>query len=467
MQMTSSIRALVTLGVGAIIWFIPTPHGLTQQAWHVFAITAATILGFIVRPLPMGAMALCGITFAGITNTLKLDQILSGFSNSSIWLIVAAFCFTRGFIKTGLGRRIAYTIMRKIGHNSLLLGYSLSLSDMILAVTTPSSTARAGGILYPIIRGLSTVFDSEPGPSSRRIGAFLLMTIYQVETTTCAMFMTAMAGNPFMVSVAKGFGINLTWGSWALAAILPGLVSLAVVPLFLYIVYPPEVKRTPQARELANAELRKLGPTSAQEKYLLIIMAGTLVLWSTAQFHSIDATRVALCAVIAMLLGKVLDWNDVIRESGAWDTMIWMGSLITLAGQLNATGFIPWFSQMVAGAFTGIDWVTTMALLLVVYMYTQYFFASATAHAVAMYGIFIGVGLAAGAPPLLMALSLAFVANNCFGLTHYSCGYGPIYFGAGFFSLGTLWSLGFYVSVINLIIWVGLGSVWWKILGLW
>lgn len=162
----------IVVGVG--IWFTPVPDGLKPQARHLFAIFAGTILGFILQPLPIGALSIISIVVAGLTNTLKINEGLSGFSNAAIWLIVAAFLFSRGFIKTGLGKRIAYSLIKAVGSSSLKLSYALVLSDLILSPATPSNTARAGGVIFPITKSLASAFGSEPGSTARKIGAYLI-----------------------------------------------------------------------------------------------------------------------------------------------------------------------------------------------------------------------------------------------------------------------------------------------------
>jgi DASS family divalent anion:Na+ symporter len=144
-----------------------------------------------------------------------------------------------------------------------------------------------------------------------------------------------------------------------------------------------------------------------------------------------------------------------------------MGALVGLADYLSKLGFIPWFAKTMAASIVGIPWLQAFIVLTVVYLYAHYAFASLTAHITAMYPAFIAVAVAAGAPPYLVALALAFMSNLCMSLTHYAAGPSPIYFGAGYVDQNTWWRLGFMVSVINLIIWVGLGSMWWKVLGLW
>jgi len=462
------IRGLIVLLVGAAIWFSPIPMGLKPQAWHLFAIFAATILGFILQPLPIGALALIAVTFTALSGTLKVSEALSGYSNGTIWLIVSAFLFAKGFIKTGLGKRIAYTLMRSLGDSTLKLGYAMVLSDLIIAPATPSNTARAGGVLFPVVRSLSSAFGSEPGETSRRMGAYLMQTVFQGNAVTSAMFMTSMAANPLIVLLtAKTLNIDISWGLWAMAAIVPGLISIIVVPYFLYKIYPPEITKTPEAKHIAVKELAAMGPMSFAEKIVALVFLLALALWATAQFTNIDATVVALLGVSLMLVTKVLVWQDVIEEKGAWDTMVWMGSLVALADYLSKLGFIPWFAKSVGSVIVGIPWMPALALLLIVYLYAHYAFASLTAHVTAMFPAFIAVAVAAGAPPYLAALSLAFMSNLCGCLTHYAAGPAPIYFGAGYVTQGDWWRLGFFTSVINMVIWVGIGSIWWKVLGLW
>lgn len=462
------VRGLITIACALAIWFSPIPTGVKPAAWHLLAIFVATIIGFILQPLPIGGVAFISVTMAALTGVLKPAETLSGFSNTTIWLIVSAFLFAKGFIKTGLGRRIAYVIMSKIGDSSLKLGYALVLSDLVVAPATPSNTARAGGIIFPIARSLASAFNSEPGPTARRIGAYLMKTEFQGDAITAAMFMTACAPNPLIVLLAaQTLNINISWGMWAAAAAVPGVLSLALVPYLLYKLYPPELKKTPEAKQLARDELAKMGPMSWGEKVVAGVFILALILWSTAQYTKLDATIVAMFGVGLMLATRVIDWKDVTEEKGAWDTLVWMGSLIGLATYLSKLGLIPWFAKMVGASIAGIPWLPALALLMVIYMYSHYGFASLAAHVTAMYAAFIAVAVAAGAPPYLAALSLAFISNLFAGLTHYATGPAPIYFGAGYIDQGTWWRLGFILSVVNLVIWIGVGSMWWHVLGLW
>lgn len=457
--------------LGAVIWFLPHPDAITPIAWHLFAVFAATIAGFILQPLPIGAVAFIGVSVAALLGVVSVKVAISGYGNSTIWLIVCAFLLARAFIKSGLGSRIAYLIIKAIGKSSLTLGYAITLSDFVISPATPSSTARAGGIIYPIIRSLSSALHSEPDDgTARKFGAYIMQIEYQANAITCAMFMTAMAGNPMAVELAaKTIGVEITWSAWATAAIVPGLLSLLLMPYLLYKLYPLEIHEMPHAKQMAVEALEKMGPMSWMEKVVLAVFVGSLALWATSSLTHMNATGVGMLAVTVLLLTNVLTWQDVLQEKGAWNTMFWMGSLIALAGALSSSGFIKVVADMAGAAIqsAGLSWLAAFIILVLIYVYSHYAFASVSAHIGAMYAAFLAVAVAVGTPPLLAAISFAALSNIMIPLTHYGGGAAPILYGAGYVPQGTWWKLGFIIVTVNLVIWLGIGSLWWHVIGLW
>ncbi len=461
-------RGILVVLVGLIIWYSPVPAGVKKEAWHLLAIFVATIFGLILTPLPMGAVVIIGVMMTTLTGILNIGAALAGFANSTVWLIVAAFLVARGFIITGLGTRIAYIFIRSFGKKTLGLAYSIVASDLVLSPATPSNTARAGGVIYPIVRSLCSTFGSEPGATARKIGAYLMMVEFQATIITSVLFMTAMAPNPLMVELSqKTANVTLSWGRWAVIACVPALLSIIFIPYFLYKIYPPEIKETPQASEMAHRELEKMGPWKRNEKVMLVVFLMILVLWATSEWNKIDATIVALIGIGVMLITRVITWDDILGERGAWDALVWFGGLVTMAGQLNTLGLIKWFAGVMGGAVAGWAWLPALIILLLVYVYAHYAFASTTAHVTAMFPPFLAVMIGAGAPPYLAAMSLAFFSGIMNGITHYGTGPAPIYFNAGYISQKTWWLLGLVISLVNIAIFMTAGFAWWKYLGLW
>jgi DASS family divalent anion:Na+ symporter len=282
------------------------------------------------------------------------------------------------------------------------------------------------------------------------------------------MFMTAMAANPMCVSIAAEIlGINISWGGWFLAALVPGLVSLVLIPLIVLKTNPPEIKNTPEASEISSAHLQQMGPLKQGEKIMIGVFFLLLGLWIFGSSIGIDATAAAFVGFSVLLITEVLSWEDVKNEKGAWDTLVWFSALVMMASFLNSLGFIPWFSELMARSVAGFSWIVAFMVLAVIFFYSHYLFASATAHVSAMYGAFIAVMVRAGAPAMISALLLGFISNLFGCLTHYGAGPAPVFFGGGYVSQSKWWVTGFIISLVDMVIWGGLGMLWWKVLGLW
>ncbi|KAH7437140.1 hypothetical protein KP509_05G058200 [Ceratopteris richardii] len=289
----------------------------------------------------------------------------------------------------------------------------------------------------------------------------------------CNFFCHVSHGNgsqPLSVNLAAGaIGQTIGWTDWAVVAIVPGLASLLVIPLLLYVVCPPSVKSSPDAPKLAKEKLEAMGPMTKNEVIMSVTLLITVDLWIFGSTIKVDAVTAAILGLSVLLISGVVTWNECLSESVAWDTLTWFAALIAMAGYLNKYGLIAWFSQTVVKVVGGLGlaWQPAFAILVLLYFYSHYFFASGAAHIGAMFTTFLSVATALGTPPLFGALVLSFLSNIMGGLTHYGIGSAPVFYGAGYVPLSKWWGYGFLCSVVNKVIWLGLGGVWWKVLGLW
>jgi len=469
---TSWRRVAIVVIPGALLYFLPIP-GFNAGQRHLLAVFLATIISLVAQPLPMGASMIVSLAVLALTGTVAPAKVLSGFSNQTVWLILTAFLFARAVTATGVGMRLAYLFVRRFGHSALTLGYSVAAADVVLAPFVPSDTARGGGIIYPITRSLAQVFDSEPGPTARRLGSYLMLIGFHATYTASAMFLTGMAANPLVADFAfKIAHVELTWMRWAMGAALPGLLSLAFVPYLIYRVYPPEIRNTEPARKMARDELQRMGRMSREERRLVVILLGVMIGWVTSSLQGIPwrgtpAAFVALAGVSAILICRVLTWQDLLGEQKAWDALIWFGAMLMMADVLQESGVIAIVSKSMFAHIQGWPWVAGLAGLVAAYLYIHYAFASMTAQITALYSSFLAAALLTGAPPMLAALPLAYFSSLNACLTHYGTGSAPVYFGAGYVSQGSWWKIGFLVSLLNLVLWLGIGPLWWKAIGLW
>ncbi|KAF5448462.1 hypothetical protein F2P56_028997 [Juglans regia] len=463
---------IISISIGLIVRFlIPKPPEVTPQSWQLLSIFISTIAGLVLSPLPVGAWAFLGLTVSIVTQTLTFSSAFAAFTNEVIWLIVISFFFARGFVKTGLGDRIATYFVKWWGGSTLGLSYGLTISEALIAPAMPSTTARAGGVFLPIIKSLSLSAGSKPGhPSAKKLGSYLIQSQFQSAGNSSALFLTAAAQNLLCLKLAEELGVIVTspWLAWFKAASLPALVSLLATPLILYKLYPPEMKDTPDAPALAAKKLEQMGPVTRNEWVMVATMLLAVSLWVFGEALGMASVVAAMIGLSILLLLGVLDWDDCLSEKSAWDTLAWFAVLVGMAGQLTNLGIVTWMSDGVAKSLQSLSlsWPVAFGVLQASYFLIHYLFASQTGHVGALFSAFLAMHLAAGVPGVLAALALAYNTNLFGALTHYSSGQAAVYYGAGYVDLPDVFKIGFIIALVNAIIWGVVGALWWKFLGL-
>ena len=383
------------------------------------------------------------------------------------WLVLAAFFIARALIQTGLARRIALFFVSLIGHTSLGLGYSVLATDMVLGGIIPSNGARVGGVIFPITRTLAMIYDSMPGKTAMVLGCYLMLTLYQGDVIVCAMFLTGQAGNPVGARLAEQTaGVSMTWASWLHASVVPGMAAILLAPWIVYRLYPPQVKYTPRAAEMARRELQTMGRMSRSEKVAACVFGLVFGLWATSSLHGIDATTVALLGVAVLLVTGTLEWKDALQEHAGWDVFVWYGGVVRLGEGLSEFGITGVLADWVSHVMAGWTWPALTVVVVLIYFYGHYAIASITTHFISLYPPFLSVLIAAGAPIPLVTYAMAFYTNLSASLTHYGTTPAPIVFAAGYVSHGDWWKTGLILSVINLTVWSVVGLIWWRYIGL-
>ncbi len=473
-------KALAPVAVTLILAAFPPPDGLAQHAWYFFAIFAGVIVALVLEPLPGAAIGLIGVTLVtvlapyvlfGSAELAKagfkpanagLSWALSGFSNTTVWLIFAAFMFALGYEKTGLGRRISLELVRVMGRRTLTLGYAVAFADLLLAPFTPSNTARSAGTVYPVIRNLPALYDSKPNdPSSRRIGGYLMWTAIATTCVTSSMFITALAPNLLAIElINKTAKVTITWTEWFMAFAPVGLLLLLAVPLLTYLLYPPVVKSGDEVPTWAAAELKSMGGLTRREIELGALVLLALALWIFAG-DVINATTVAIAVIVVMMIGRVVTWDDIVSNKQAWNTLVWFATLVALADGLARVGFVKWFAETVGAQMTGVSPTVAMLCLVAVFFFTHYLFASITAHATAMLPVVLAVGLGiTGMDMRTFAMLLALTLGIMGILTPYATGPSPVYYGSGYIPSKDYWRLGAIFGVIFIVALLLIGLPW-------
>ena len=459
-------RVAVMAAIVAIAWFGGTPEGLKPEVWQLFGIYLATIVGLVLKPFPVPITVLLGVATSSILLSNTKD-VLAGYSNTALWLIFAAFALSVAFGKTGLGHRIAYHLVRAFGSTTLRLGYVTAFLDLILSPATPSNTARAAGIVYPINLSIAEAVGSYPGETAKKAGAYLLQNGYFATKVTSFLFATAMAPNYLALDfITKLTGVSLNWAQWAAAMFVPGFIMLMLIPLIGYMYERPSVKDIDN-KKIAADGLAELGPMKASEKGLIVIALLAITGWILPTFDiKIDATAVAIVAMIATFVCGIISWDDLLKTKAAWNTLIWFGGILGLSSALTKGKFFEWLAKYLEAHMNfGLDPFMMLILISIISVVVRYFFASGTAYISAMLPVFLIVGINAGIDPTLLAFIM--IGTNAYGgsVTHYGAAPGPIIFSAGYNNVKDWWTVGLISAVVCLVLNYVIGIPWWKITG--
>jgi len=386
----------------------------------------------------------------------EIRWVLSGFSDSTVWLVFVAFIFALGYEKTGLGKRIALFLIKKLGRRTLGLGYAVALSELVLSPFLPSNTARSGGTIYPIIKNIPPLYGSTPQNEPRKLGAYLMWVALTSTCVTSSMFLTAFAPNLLAISlVQKIANVSISWTQWFLYMLPASAILFAITPYMAYKLYPPTLKRSDEAPIWAAKELSAIGPITLKEKTLCFLASGALLLWIFGA-NFINATLVALIAVALMVVSKVVSWDDVLGNKPAWNILFWYGTLMAVADGLNRVGFLNWFCGHMATALSGYSAIAIVIGLMVVFWYASFFFASITALTTALLPPFLIAAILVPGVPIKILIILMCGSLGLRGiLTPYSVTPAIIYAGSGYLASKEHWTMGFIFSTIYLIVFLG------------
>jgi len=453
--------ALVTCAAAA--WFVAPPDGLTPAAWRLFVVFAAAIASVVINAFPILTASVFAVSAAVLTGLLSPAKAYAGFANGTILLIVLAFLVARAIVKCGLGARAGYYVVSYFGRSTLGLSYSIFLVDALIAPAFPSNTARSG-VIYPLAFSLAEAGGARPDHDDcRRVGSFLMFSGIVSLSLSSALWLTAMAANPLGAEIAKQFGVEMGFGGWLTAACAPTLVAMLVMPPVLYRIIKPERMATPEAPANARRQLAALGPLTRDEKIVLGAFAGMVTLWASAATLHIDSTAIAFLGFGILLASGVLTLADIAKEGDVLATFIWFAVLFTLSSQLNELGFMGFLGQRIAGSLGGLSPLVTGTVLVVAYVLLHYVFVSQTAHALALFGVFLDVGVRLGVPAAPLAFQLLFATNYFSCITPQGSSANLLFAGSGFLSQRDLYRLGGLTTALSMAIYLVVGTPWLKL----
>lgn len=451
-------RMLAILGFAVIVW-------MTEAIdYAVSAVIIAALMAFLLGLAPsvanpkvlMGTSAALGLAF-------------SGFANTALVLVAAALFLAAAMTATGLDRRIALTILSRVGTETRNVVIGTIVVGFVIALMVPSTTARVA-CLVPITLGIIAAFGVD------RRGAFagmLMITTVQTASIWNVGIKTAAAQNMVAIGfIEKAFGRTITWLEWLIAA-GPFAVLMCIALYFVMTrMMPSEVAQVPGGREAIRKSLANLGPMKPAEIKLLLLSVTLIAFWATESvLHKFDTSTTTVTAVALMFLPGfgIMTWKEA-QPKIPWGTIILFGVGISLGTALLQTTAATWLANIVVAAF-GLKNATALFILAVMSLFLVVIhlgFASATALASAMIPIVIAVLKGVATPGINvvgMTMLLQFVVSFGFILV-VNAPQNMVAYGTDTFSARDFVRTGLVLTVIALALVMLLAATYWRWLGL-
>jgi divalent anion:Na+ symporter, DASS family len=454
------MRQVLPFALGFGIWFAPVPAGLTAPAWHLFAVFIAAITSVLVGAFPLLTSTMLAVAAVVLTGTISPAKAFGGFANASVLLVVIAFLVAQAVVKSGLGARISIFMVSRFGRSSLGLAYSIVLTDALIAPAFPSNTAR-GGVLFPIVLSVAQGSGSRPDdPEGRRLGGYLMFCAMASLAASSALWMTATSANPIGIQVAREFGLEIGFGKWLVAASVPALTAILLLPRVVARIFPPGVGETPGAPIAAQKALVALGPLSRDERITAVAFVLMVSGWIFADALKLNVTSIAFAGLGLLLMTNVLTLDDMAAQGDTLATFLWLAVLFALSGQLNELGFMGYAGQRLASHLGGLSWPVTYVTLVSLYVAIHYMFVSQSSQVLALMGVFLDVGIRGGVPMPLMAFGLLFASSYFSVITPQGGSQNIIFVGSGYLAQRELYRLGLLLTLFFLAVFLVIGTAW-------
>lgn len=473
----------LALLVLCVIVSLPTPDGLSVAGHRMLGIMvfsvivwATTAISYPVSASVIIALMALLIGFAPNPATGKifgtaagLAMGLKGFSSTAFCLVGAALFLAAAMTKTGLDKRIALTVLSKLGTKSNHVVIGVICCGFILSFFVPSTTARVA-CLVPIVLGMISAFGV---PLKSRFAGMLMITVAQVDSVWNVGIKTAAAQNMVAVNfIRTQLGVDISWMDWFIAAApFAILMSFALYHVMMFLM-PPEIKEIPGGKETVKKLLADMGKITTNEIKLLVISICLLILWTTEKkLHVIDTSTTTMVAITLLMLPKigVMQWNEVVNKIN-WGTVVLFGVGISLGSALLSTKAATWLANVIVSTFDLADstTLTVLAIMALFLIIVHMGFASAAGLASAIIPIIISVLQQLKTPGVNvigMTMILQYVVSFGFILP-VNAPQNMIAYGTNTFEVRDFVRSGIPLTLIGFALIMLLGSTYWKWLGL-
>lgn len=446
--------AIIVFIASILCIILPDYTVLSPAAVRMLVIFISTMVGIILEVCNPIILLLLAVTCASLSKTIDVKMGFSGFSNTVPWLLFVVLSLAKTISSSTLGLRLAYLFMKYFGGSILGLSYSILLTEVLIGPLLPSNTARAASLDMPLVKSLTQYIScNTKNVSEKSIGSYLSFLGICGNATSSGLFLTAMLSNTLIAEAVTQFGLNVTWTNWFQYMILPYFIFLVLIPFMLQLICKPKVHNLSALKELAAKNYKELGAITNQEKLIIFVFLGMLILWILSEFLHIPIMTTALIGLCIFIFTGVLNIKDILSNYGTFSSVVLLGLIISLVNCLVDLKVIEWFSGIISNSVCNFDKSIVFIIITGIYYFAQYFFTSESSKIIALYVPFLSAGVAVGIDARVLAITLAAFSSASDVLASHVCPSGLTLYSAGYLSFKKWMSYGLIIAICFLTIW--------------
>jgi sodium-dependent dicarboxylate transporter 2/3/5 len=457
-----SWKKLVPLATGVALtlalFLIHTPEGLGREGQHALAVFMLALTLWLTHVIPLAATGLLAIGLIAVTDIMEPEQAFSNFGNSAVFFLLGVFLLTSAMMRTGLSKRLTLLFLGRFDRSPTFLLFGVLFTCSFLALWMPEHAVSA--MIYPVVLETVQCLDLRPGESSYAKAIFIALAWGSIIGGVGTFLGGARA--PLAVGLLyEAYAIRVGFLEWMLAAIPVVIIMTPLAFLVLITGFKVDIDTVTGARTFLREEIARIGPMSAAEKKMSVLMICTILGWIILGSRYSLATISIVSSVLIFVLG-IARWRDI-EEFVNWGVIVMYGGAIALGKALTETGAIEWLVHryLPVGSWSPLAVMTFLVIIAIILTEG----ISNTAAVAVLVPLGFGLSRAMDINPLLVVLTVTIPAGLPFCMP---IGSPPnaIAFSSGYYGISEVVRRGMLLNALSVLIIVLVIAFYWPLIGL-
>ena len=396
------------LGFGVLLigFFLPEMGGITHTGWRALSVLLFAIIFWATEAAPAACTAMAILILLPILGIRSYEATFSSLGTIMIWRLMAIFIITEAIKRVGLADRIAYRVIALMKGKVRRTLLCVLLLNFAFSFIIPNSYARTVLLVTIVISWLHTVGIESPS----NIGKAFMIAIPVASTITASSIIVGASVDIFAADLFNTMvGYRWTYFNWLITN-APICLAMTFVIFFLTItVFKPETDELGNI-EVIQEKIKTLGPLSQQEKFVICLFIGLMVLWFTDVSERIPAEMLVAFIMVFPSRLRIMRWKDAM-SSVNWPIILLFGASISMAASLQSSGIVDWLGVNVFSRFGGLSVVLIAYLAVAVTVLVRLGMSNMTGAVATLLPLLITVAKGIGINPVW--LGMICVMSSC------------------------------------------------------